>query len=156
MRQWDCTEMWGASQNVTQATLQYRNFCMFVELLQWSLDYTASMTQLFRRLLSVAPTEEAAERLEHMLQEERKHTALFEALYAELRGEQPEFNPEPILFGSYDEGIRQAVRHSRDALKHYRDTYLITPSQRIRDTFFLALSDKMEHLTALIQLERSC
>ncbi|UUZ84331.1 hypothetical protein LJK88_11845 [Paenibacillus sp. P26] len=46
------------------------------------------------------------------------------------------------------------MRLEREAIRQYRDTYLLTPSPRVRDVFFLAMSDGIDQLAALFLLGR--
>ncbi|UUZ89530.1 ferritin-like domain-containing protein [Paenibacillus sp. P25] len=92
--------------------------------------------------------------MERLLLQEKKHFELIEELYTELKGIKPLVHAEPPGFETYREGLREAVRLEREAIRQYRDTYLLTPSPRVRDVFFLAMSDGIDQLAALFLLGR--
>ncbi|TBL81736.1 ferritin-like domain-containing protein [Paenibacillus thalictri] len=148
------TTSFSASHPTSGVTFQHRDFCLFVRYLQWSLEHSAEMAQTYLRLLEMAPTDDEAERIETMLREENKHFGLFESMYKELRGHTPKVRPEPVFFETYRDGLQAAVHRERTAIKQFRDTYLLTPSPRIRDVFFLTLYDKWDHIVSLLLMDR--
>lgn len=132
--------------------LHYRDLRRFLDQLQWSLEHASGSVRLYAELLKLTPGDEEAFELERLLQQEVKHYALMEELYLELKGSEPDVYPAVPRFTTYREGLQEAVRMEREAIRQYRDTYLLTPSPRIRDVFFLAMSDGVDQLATLFLL----
>ncbi|MBE1447126.1 ferritin-like domain-containing protein [Paenibacillus sp. OAS669] len=132
------------------AKLQFRDLRRFMFQLQWSVSHTAALISAYAALVKLAPTEEAALELERMLTEEKRQYKLLEALYMELKGEEPSVQPERCTYTTHEEGLQHVIRLEREAIRQYRDTYLLTPSLRVRDLFFYGMSDSADHLVGLI------
>lgn len=135
------------------AKLQFRDVRRFMSQLQWSVNHAATLIRAYATLVKLAPAEEAAIDLDRMLAEEKRHYKLLEALYIELKGSEPLVQPERFTFATYEEGLQQVIRLEREAIRQYRDTYLLTPSPRVRDLFFYGMSDSADHLVGLILMK---
>ncbi|MCS7458816.1 ferritin-like domain-containing protein [Paenibacillus doosanensis] len=136
------------------AKLQYRDVRRFMSQLQWSVNRTATLIRAYASLVKMSPDEETALDLERMLAEEKKYFALLEALYIELKGTEPLVQPEPFVHNTYPDGLRQMIRWERETIRQYRDTYLLTPSPKVRDLFFYGINDSADHLVGLILLQQ--
>ncbi|WP_028547604.1 ferritin-like domain-containing protein [Paenibacillus sp. UNC451MF] len=132
------------------AKLQFQDVRRFMSQLQWSVNHTATLIRAYAALVKLAPADEAIMELDRMLAEEKRHYKLLEALYMELKGIEPSVQPERITYATYEEGLQHVVRLEREAIRQYRDTYLLTPSPRVRDLFFYGMSDSADHLVGLI------
>ncbi|TVY11843.1 ferritin-like domain-containing protein [Paenibacillus cremeus] len=135
--------------------LKYQDVRRFLEQLQWSLNHIAGAVRTYATLAKLAPEGEAADEVERMLRQEKKHFDLVHALYLELKGTEPVVTPEAPWFETFREGLQQAIRMEREAMHQYRDTYLLTPSPRVRDLFFLVMSDGVDQLAALFLMQQS-
>jgi rubrerythrin len=134
------------------AKLPYRDFRRLMAQLQWSVNHTASRVRLYAALIKLAPTEEQATELDQMRLEEKKFYSMLDAFYMELHGVQPTAEPAALEFDTYERGLRQAILWEREAIRQYRDTYLLTPSARVRDLFWYGMSDGADHLAGLMLL----
>ncbi|TDF97570.1 ferritin-like domain-containing protein [Paenibacillus piri] len=133
--------------------LPYRDVRKFLEQIAWCVDHTATLIRAYAQLVKLAPSEVEAEEVKTMMQQEKKQFTLLESLYRELMGGEPMARPEPHDFTTYEDGLKYAVSLERVAIRHYRDTYLLTPSMKVRDIFFYALSDGTEHIVGLLMLQ---
>ncbi|MCZ8519158.1 MULTISPECIES: hypothetical protein [Paenibacillus] len=143
-----------SSRLATAMKLQYRDVLRFFESLQWSLNHIAGSIRIYSALGKLAPGEAEAEELERLLLQARGHFAMVRGLYVELKGVEPEIEPSESHAVSYREGLREAIGMEREAVRQFRDTYLLTPSPRVRDVFFLAMSDGVDRLAALFLLKQ--
>jgi rubrerythrin len=134
--------------------LQYREVRKFMEQLQWSVNHTATLVRAYAVLVKLAPSAEHATELDAMMQEEKQQFVLLETLCRELKGAESLVQPSAFDFHTYKDGLQQAVSLERAAIRHYRDTYLLTPSPRVRDLFFYALCDGTDHVVGLMLLQQ--
>jgi len=134
------------------AKLPYRDFRRLMSQLQWSVNHTASRVRTYAALMKLAPSEEQAAELEQMMREEKSYFAMLEQFYMELHGIQPKVEPAALAFDTYEGGLRQAILWEREAIRQFRDTYLLTPSRRVRDLFWYGMSDGADHLAGLMLL----
>ncbi|WP_426448787.1 hypothetical protein ACP26L_29290 [Paenibacillus sp. S-38] len=143
-----------SSRLATAMKLQYRDVLRFLEGLQWSLNHIAGSIRNYAALAKLAPGEAEAEELDRLLMQAKGHFTLVRELYVELKGMEPRIEPagEPAV--TYREGLREAIGMEREAIRQFRDTYLLTPSPRVRDVFFLAMSDGVDRLAALFLLKQ--
>lgn len=132
--------------------LPYRDFRRLMAQLQWSVNHTATRIRAYAALFKLAPTAEQADEFERMMQEEKAYFALLEQFFVELQGVQPKAEPAALTFSTYEGGLRQAILWEREAIRQYRDTYLLTPSRRVRDLFWYGMSDGADHLAGLMLL----
>jgi rubrerythrin len=136
------------------AKLQYRDVRKLLEQIAWSVNHTATLIRAYAQLVKLAPTDDQADEVNAMMLQEKKQFTLLEALYREFMGTEPSVQPTLHLFTTYKEGLQQTVGLERAAIRHYRDTYLLTPSLHVRDIYFYALSDGTDHLVGLLLLQQ--
>ncbi|MFE5320240.1 ferritin-like domain-containing protein [Paenibacillus sp. NPDC056579] len=130
--------------------LQYRDVRRFMEQLQWSVDHTATLVRAYAALIKSAPDEDAVIELDRMMLEEKAIFSLLSAMYMELKGVEPQARPESFDSPTYADGLLRAVQLEREAARHFRDTYLLTPSPRVRDLFFYGWTVSTDHSTGLV------
>jgi rubrerythrin len=58
-----------------------------------------------------------------------------------------EYLIQPMNYLSYGEGIETALKEELGAAEFYRDVVLNTTDQLVKETFFLAMVDELEHGT---------
>lgn len=134
----------------TVAQFHYSDLRRFLDQLEWSLRQEFALISQYASLLKLAPEDADFRQLQELLAEDKKHYILLEDLYRELRGREPQLRTEPAeTFDRYEDGVRKAIAMALEAAKRYRDTYLLTPSPRVRDIFFLAMTDETDHVTRL-------
>jgi len=118
----------------------------FVENLQKAINGEASAIQFYGELLQLNEKDEMAyDNIKHAYDDENKHFKAFTALYVKLTGKQPQINPKPTKFNTMTDAYRFAFFDELEAADLYKEMYLLTPYMNIRDIFFMAKSDEMEH-----------
>jgi rubrerythrin len=99
----------------------------------------------YTRLVQMAPDEKHRNDINHALQDEKVHLQLFTQLYTYLTGQQLTYQINPKQFSTYEEGLQLAYEDELEAYEDYRNSYLLTNNPMIRDTFFRAFTDEIEH-----------
>jgi rubrerythrin len=105
----------------------------------------AEAIDFYQRLLKFAPGHRGQDDISHALEDERIHLRDFSQLYYSLTGMQPVYRPKKIAFHNLQEGLRLAYQDELEAYEFYRDIYLMTSHPLIRDVFFRAMTDEIEH-----------
>lgn len=106
---------------------------------------------LYRWLLERASMDlneaRAIQHIRHALEDERKHYRLLGGLYRELTGKPHEARPQPLQAPrDLADGLKQALDGEYEAAEFYRDLYLETRDQGVRDLFFELMTDEMDHI----------
>ena len=107
----------------------------------------ATAAEFYSRLLKEAPDELHREFIEHAFKDEVEHLQAFTKLYIHLTGCKPQYIIEPVQHACYNEGILMALKDELEAAAFHRDVILSTTNQLVKDTFFLAMVDELEHST---------
>jgi len=107
----------------------------------------ATAVRFYSRLLTQAPDELHREFIQHALDDEKEHLEAFTRLYSYLTGRMPRYTVRNVQYQSYREGILMALKDELKAAEFYRDVILSSTDQLVRDTFFLAMVDELEHGT---------
>ncbi len=107
----------------------------------------ATAANFYARLLKEAPNELHKEFIQHAYEDELDHLQAFTQLYIHLTGRQPEYQMKQTQYSNYKEGILLALKGELEATEFYRDVQLSTTDPLIRDTFYLAMVDEIEHGT---------
>ncbi|MDP5274320.1 ferritin-like domain-containing protein [Chengkuizengella axinellae] len=105
----------------------------------------ATAIDFYTRLVQEAPDRRHKADIQHALEDEKKHLKKFTNLFTALTGQRPQYSIEPVQFESYKEGLEMAYRDELEAYENYRDAYLFTQNQTIRDAFLLGYTDEIEH-----------
>lgn len=105
----------------------------------------ATAVQFYSQLMRIAQTNEERSSIAHALEDERIHLQSFIQLYTSLFGAQPVYQPEQKTFSSLAEGLKMAREDELEAYEQYRDVYLSTKDMDVRDVFFRAMTDEIEH-----------
>jgi rubrerythrin len=110
----------------------------------------AEARKYYKKLIGMAPNEKEADIIEHFYEDETKHLSKFRMLFEMITGNEPEIsNAKSPDFDSYIKGIEQAIFDELEAYEFYRDIYLSSKNQLVRDIFFEALTDENEHAAHL-------
>jgi len=109
----------------------------------------AEAIDFYERLLRFSPGTPQQEDIRHVLADERIHLRDFTRLYCSLTGTQPVYTLQKTTFHNLQEGLRIAYRDELEAYEFYRNTYLMTADPTVRDIFFRALTDEIEHAIRL-------
>lgn len=123
----------------------FRDADQFMKNLRMALVGERSAIAFYRRLLDMAPNDEHRKQIEHAYEDEKKHYRMFENLYIRLTGRRPDVKPMTVTFATYEEGLKKAFYDELEAAELYRDTQLLTRNKAIRDIFYGAMTDEMEH-----------
>lgn len=76
-----------------------------------------------------------------------EHLEAFTRLYRFFTGQAPQYTINPVQYRTYKEGLLIALRSELEAADFYKDIILSSTDQLVRDTFFLAMGDELEHAT---------
>ncbi|MFX3619300.1 MAG: ferritin family protein [Sporolactobacillus sp.] len=117
----------------------------FTAALLDSVKGEAAAVDFYTRLAQTAPNSTAREDILHIIQDEQDHFRAFSQLYVQLTGTQPSYQITPVQFNTYMMGLRIAYRDELEDYEKYRNYYLMTQDQAIRDIFFRAFSDEIKH-----------
>ncbi|MEA4848267.1 MAG: ferritin-like domain-containing protein [Clostridiaceae bacterium] len=110
----------------------------------------AEARKYYKRLAAMAPNEKEADMIDHFYEDETKHLSKFRMLFEMTTGKEPEIGSiKAPDFGSYIEGVEQAILDELEAYEFYRDIYLASNNPVVRDVFFEAFTDENEHAAHL-------
>lgn len=107
----------------------------------------ATAADFYRRLLMEAPNELHREFIQHAMEDELDHLEKFKRLYCYLTGTMPHYIITPTIYPNYKEGLLIALKGELEAGEFYRDVQLSTTDLFVRDTFYYAMVDELEHAT---------
>ncbi len=110
-----------------------------------AMEGESGAIDFYTRLATMAPNKMAKDVVEHALNDEKKHLEAFVELYKALTGKTPKYKTPRTKFSNFKEGVWVAYNDELEAYETYRDDYLLSNDQMIRDTFFLAMTDEIEH-----------
>ncbi|MFJ8235895.1 hypothetical protein ACIQ34_09140 [Ureibacillus sp. NPDC094379] len=110
-----------------------------------SIVAEATAAKYYTKLLDLTPHNIHRDIIEYARNDELKHIESFTMLYARLVGHIPHVRLEPIEIPNYKAGILTALKGEIEAVKLYRDVQLVSMNPRIRDPFYRAMVNKMEH-----------
>ncbi|MCA0970888.1 ferritin-like domain-containing protein [Halobacillus litoralis] len=110
-----------------------------------SIEAEATAIEFYTRLAKEAPTKAAEEDVVHALEDEKVHLQEFTNLYTRITGAPPEYTIQPVPFKNFKEGLQTAYRDELEAYESYRNLYLMTQDQTIRDVYLRGFTDEIEH-----------
>lgn len=123
------------------------DFGLFLHNLYEAIVGEATAIDFYYRLLREAPNELHREFIEHAYKDEMEHLEAFTRLYCYFTGYKPQYTITPVQYRSYREGLLLAMQDELEAAEFYRDFIISSTDQLVRDTFFMAMTDEMEHAT---------
>lgn len=123
------------------------SFHQIIQFIYEAIVGEATAAEFYTRLLEDAPDELHREFIEHARDDELEHLHAFTRLYCYLTGHMPQYTITPVVYSSYKEGIFMALKDELEAGEFYRDIQLSTMDKLIRDTFYFAMVDELEHAT---------
>ncbi len=122
-------------------------FTQIIHYIYKAIVDEATAAEFYSRLLKEAPDELHREFIEHAYEDELEHLYAFKKLYYHLTDERPYYNIIPVNYSNYKEGILKALKDELEAAEFYRNVQLSTTDQLIKDTFYFAMVDELEHAT---------
>lgn len=124
-----------------------KSFAQIIQYIYESIVDEATAAEFYARLLKEAPDELHREFIQHAFEDEIEHLQAFTKLYCHFTGRMPQYTITPVRYPNYREGLLIALKDELEAAEFYRDVQLSTTDQLIRDTFYLAMVDELEHAT---------
>lgn len=118
-----------------------------VQNVHQAISGEASAIEFYTQLYQEAPDEVSREFVLEALNDERKHLKAFTDLYMSLTGTVPVVQITPVEYNSFKEGIYLAMKDELKAAHFYKDARLSATDPVVQDTFFLAMTDELEHAT---------
>ncbi|PKM63352.1 MAG: rubrerythrin family protein [Firmicutes bacterium HGW-Firmicutes-21] len=107
----------------------------------------ATAAEFYTRLLKEAPDDLHYGFIDHARKDELEHLGYFERLYYCLFRTKPQYCIEKVQYPSYKEGVLMALKDELEAAEVYRDVQLSVKEQLIKDVFYHAMVDELEHAT---------
>lgn len=132
---------------IPQIDLGIKDYPKFLANLEDAINDEAAAIRFYQKLMDLAPDTEQRESIEHAHEEEIVHFKWFTTLYRQLTGREAVVRVKDIAFSGYKSGIREAFEQELEAADLYQGMYLASHNPEIRDLFFKALTDEMEHAT---------
>ncbi|AGL01523.1 ferritin family protein [Desulfoscipio gibsoniae] len=123
------------------------DFGLFLRNLYQAIVGEATAIDFYYRLLREAPNELHREFIDHAYRDEMQHLEAFTRLYCYFTGQKPQYTVTPVQYRSYREGLLLAMKDELEAAETYQEIILSSTDQLVRDTFFMAMTDEMEHAT---------
>ena len=124
-----------------------KSFGDILKLIYKSIADEATAAEFYGQLLRQAPDPLHREFIQHARQDELEHLQAFTKLYHYYTGKIPQYTVDPVKYHSYKGGILQALKNELEAAEFYRNVQLSTTDQLIKDTFYFAMVDELEHAT---------
>lgn len=116
----------------------------------------ATAVDFYCRLLKEAPDELHHNFIEHAYKDELEHLQYFIRLYCQLSGREPRYSIKPVRYSCYKEALLIALKDELEAAEYYRDVQLYTEDKLVRDVFYFAMVDELEHATRFSTLYNTC
>ncbi|MHB1152373.1 MAG: ferritin family protein [Eubacteriales bacterium] len=117
------------------------------EVLRDTLTDEATAAEFYTDLLNEAPDNLHTEFIEHARDDELIHLDYFKRLYRYLFGRDAEYGIEETKYANYEAGLLMALKDELEAAEHYRDVELSVKDPLIKETFYYAMIDELEHAT---------
>ncbi len=122
-------------------------FDRLLDNIHQSIVDEATAAEFYSRLLKEAPDPLHERFIRHAYEDELEHLQVFERLYTHFTGRAPRYTIDPVEYETYREGLLLALEDELDAAEFYRDVQLSTTDQLVRDSFYHAMVDELEHAT---------
>lgn len=127
--------------------LELKSFKKILIYLYQSLVDEATTTELYSKLSKEAPNELHQDFIEHAYEDKLDHLQTFTQLYRHFTGQNPCYKINPIEYENYSNGLLIALKEKLKFADFYRAIQLSTTNQLIKDTFYMAMVDELEHAT---------
>lgn len=124
-----------------------QSFRRLIENIYKAIVGEATAAEFYSRLLKETPDELHREFVEHAYEDELEHLQAFTKLYVHFTEQEPQYRIEPVQYETYKEGIKMALKDELEAAEFYRDIQMSSTDPLVRDTFFYAMVDELEHST---------
>lgn len=115
------------------------------EVLRDSMSDEATAAEFYTNLINESPDELHAEFIEDARDDELIHLDYFKKLYRYLFGKDAEYGIEETKYANYEAGLLTALKGEYEAAGTYRDVQLSVTDPLIKETFYYAMIDEIEH-----------
>lgn len=128
-------------------TTNFKNYKKFIKDLEKAIADERTAIDLYQRLYEIAPTEIAKYSIKTALKDEKQHNRELTHLYLQLTGKKPDIKVESVPFHHFYDGLQKAFLNQVEAFEFYKEMYLSTYYQPIRDLLYSIQHDEIEHAT---------
>jgi rubrerythrin len=127
-----------------------------IEKIYLSIEEELRAAAYYRALAEAAPDQFAADMLSEFANDEREHAYQLQRAYERITGDNYSPPHEEYEFEltaeDYEEALEKRVLEETADFKKYKDYYLMTNNQYLRDIFFNAMHDESYHATRELYL----
>ncbi len=124
---------------------KFRNYPKFISDLESAIVDERTAIVMYNELYRVAPTEFARYAVKTALEDEKVHNRRLTRLYIYLTGREPEIKIKDVKFQHFYDGLQMAFIGEVKAAEFYKEMYLATNCDPIRDLFYSIQHDEIEH-----------
>ena len=124
---------------------RFKNYPKFLEDLKTAIADEKSAVEFYDQLYEIAPTEIAKFSLKTARDDEMEHYKKLRGLYRYLTGKNPNVQTKKETFAHFYDGLQKAFLDEVRAYEFYKEMYLDTNCQAIRDIIYSIQHDEMEH-----------
>lgn len=131
------------------------SFQQVIQFIYEAIVGEATAIDFYSRLVKEAPNDLHREFIQDAHDDEMKHLYAFTRLYCYLTGQMPQYVITPTIYSNYKEGLQTALKDELKAAGFYRNIQLSIMDLLIKDTFYYAMVDELEHATMFSTLYNS-
>jgi len=113
--------------------------------LQITMNDEKSAIEFYTKLLQQSESGIHKGFVQEALNEEKKHLELFKNVYTFYFNEEPNIEVKPVNYNTYKEGIMHALKDELKAADYYKQMTLSTTDEMIKEAYFYAMGDEIEH-----------
>lgn len=124
---------------------QSPKFQRLISNIQKSIEDEAVAIQLYTWMLNEARDPLAKEFIDHARNDEKEHLDDFTKLYVHFTGQQPHIQLQPLPTLTYKQALVSALKAELGAQEFYRKIYMGCTDQMVKDVYFNAMMDEIEH-----------
>ncbi|OEG00005.1 hypothetical protein BHF71_06960 [Vulcanibacillus modesticaldus] len=125
--------------------VRFKNYPKFLDDLQLAIANERKTINFYTELYKIAPTEFARHSLKTALDDEKIHDKKLTKLYKYLTGSKPNIDFKDVEFNHFYDGLQKAFIGEIEAAEFYKEMYLSTNCQMIRDLLYSIQHDESEH-----------
>lgn len=126
---------------------KFRDYPKFINDLETAIADERAAVLMYSELYRMAPTEFARYAVKTALEDEKVHDRRLTRLYIHLTGREPEIKVKEVKFQHFYDGLQMAFIDEVKAAEFYKDMYLATRCDPIRDLLYSIQHDEIEHAT---------
>lgn len=116
------------------------NYQQLIEAILGGIKREASVIELYRQLVNVAPNEVHKNNILQALEGKKAQLTQFTNLYLNIAGTQPMYQIDKVPFHSYGDGLQKAYEAEVEGYDEYQKSYLQTQHPQVRNVFLWALT----------------